>query len=477
MADASSKSQELAAIVREIRDRVRQQYPEGEAKGIGVPLPDLLPILHARDAAEAKVAAIGSVNPRAGGPINSLIQLFKRQVARSLQWFVRDQVTFNRAVLTTLEAVLESMNEINRTFVALGQRNDELRQEFRREAEILKAEASEIKDMRVHWLRWREEWEKKLYQNEIHFLRGVADTQAAFDHKLLHTDAAYRDLAKRQHGEFLVSLNEGLADLEQRFWHDLEKVRLEYERVIHNELRVVRQKAAAVGVIAARGAAPASVTPNVQSTPAFDYTRFADRFRGTEERVRQTQQVYVPYFSGRSNVLDIGCGRGEFLETMREAGVSALGIDLDAESVNLCRSRGLKAEVADLFQFLADAPDAHFDGIFASQVVEHIPVDQVPAMIALCSAKLQRGGLLILETPNPECLAIFATHFYLDPTHVRPLPPSLLVFYFEESGLGAIEIKRLSPAIETMPSLAELPAEFREAFFGSLDYAIVGRKL
>ena len=84
---------------------------------------------------------------------------------------------------------------------------------------------------------------------------------------------------------------------------------------------------------------------------------------------------------------------------------------------------------------------------------------------------------LILETPNPECLAIFATHFYIDPTHQRPIPPSLLVFYFEEYGFGGIEVTRLSPAADDFPALRDLPEPVREQFFGGLDYAIVGRKL
>ncbi|PYT26076.1 MAG: hypothetical protein DMG58_23155 [Acidobacteria bacterium] len=98
-------------------------------------------------------------------------------------------------------------------------------------------------------------------------------------------------------------------------------------------------------------------------------------------------------------------------------------------------------------------------------------------MIRLAAQKLGRGGLIAIETPNPECLAIFATHFYLDPTHVRPIPYALLSFYMEENGIGHIEMHPRSPAIESMPALASLPDDFRNAFFGGLDYAIIGRKL
>ena len=220
---------------------------------------------------------------------------------------------------------------------------------------------------------------------------------------------------------------------------------------------------------AADGASPASVS--------FDYGRFAERFRGPEEYVQSGQRFYLPYFSGCQNVLDIGCGRGEFLQMMRAEGVPAKGIDLSQESVAICRSKGLEAEAADLFVYLADLPEASLDGIFCAQVVEHLAPARLPEMIRLCASRLARNGVIALETPNPECLAIFATHFYLDPTHQRPVPHPLLAFYLEEFGIGRIEVKKLSPAAESMPSLASLPEDFREAFFGGLDYAILGRKL
>jgi SAM-dependent methyltransferase len=174
-------------------------------------------------------------------------------------------------------------------------------------------------------------------------------------------------------------------------------------------------------------------------------------------------------------VLDVGCGRGEFLELMREAGANARGIDSSEEQIAICREKGLNAETADIFAYLAGLPEGSLDGIFCAQVVEHFPPDRIPEFVRLAASRLARNGLLAIETPNPECLAIFATHFYLDPTHTRPVPSPLLRFYMEEFGLGDIEILHLSPAAETMPSLETLPAEFREAFFGGLDYAILGR--
>ena len=424
------ESAELIAILREVREKVEARHPQGMVGDL--PLPDLTTLLHARDAALGKVASIGIVNPRAGGPVNAVIQVWKRLVARVLDWHVREQVVFNRKIVECIDAAIETLNENNRTLVELAR----------------------------HWLQVRQRLENKVEQSEIQFLRSVAELQAAFRHTL-----------RTQHGEFTAALQKAA-----------EKMRLDSDRLIHSELRLIRQRSA-VGQVgqSERTASGLSDLPSPagrpETRPTFDYGRFSERFRGDEEYVKRGQQIYLPDFTGRANVLDIGSGRGEFLEMMREAGVPARGIDLSAESVALCRQKGLTAEVADLFAYLAQQPEASFDGIFCSQVVEHLPPERLPEMIKLAASRLAPGGVIAIETPNPECLAIFATHFYLDPTHTRTIPHPLLMFYLEEYGVGGIEVRRLSQAVETMPSLAGLPAGFREAFFGGLDYAVVGRKL
>ena len=193
--------------------------------------------------------------------------------------------------------------------------------------------------------------------------------------------------------------------------------------------------------------------------------------------MRRNHKVYLPYFQGKQHVLDVGCGRGEFLDILREHGIPAKGIELSEEDVAYCREKVLDVERADLFTYLSSLPESALDGIFSSQVVEHIDPARLPEMIRLCASRLQSGGLLVLETPNPECLAIFASHFYLDPTHKRPVPSGLLQFYMEECGMGSIQVQRLSPAVDSFPEIRELPREFAARFFGGLDYAIFGRKL
>ncbi len=596
--NGDAKLAELAAIVQAVKDRVRARYPQhapaAEADhtfpAVHVALADLLPVLHARDAAQARVAAIGSVNPRAGGLVNSLIQLVKRTVARAFGWFVRDQVTFNRESVLAVEAILEALNDHNRALASLAaQVNDQAKsrdaalrshgdsiklyleeqlaarthelldtiaarsreldhklemrasslaaktdllsvqlsaqidarameirmqteplgpklaaaevalskqiearaqdlsqqidtrvyelgasfQPVLEQLEPLKAEIQELKDIRKHWIEWRAGWEHKLATNEVQFLRSTADLQAAFQYRVNQLDATFQDKVKGQHADYLGALDRANLDIQKRLWADLEKIRGDYERLIHTELRLIRLRAPA--------SAPAAVTVIAEAAPTYkldmDYSRFAERFRGSEAYVLGNLEFYKPYFHGLEQVLDIGCGRGEFLGVLQELGVGGHGIDLSEESVAQCRAKGLSAETADLFVYLDNKPDAEYDGIFSSQVVEHIDPNRLPEMIRLCGAKLRRGGVLAIETPNPECLAIFATHFYLDPTHTRPVPHPLLAFYMEEAGLGQIEVHKLSPAMDSMPELGDLPENFRKKFFGGLDYAIIARKL
>jgi 2-polyprenyl-3-methyl-5-hydroxy-6-metoxy-1,4-benzoquinol methylase len=458
------ESAELIALLHEVRDRVRARNPETAAGGVEIALPDLMPLAHARDAALGKVAAIGTVNPRSGGVVNSLVQAWKRLVARVLDWHVREQVEFNRKSVACIDTALEAMNDFNRALVALGSR-----------LAAQEKVAEELKDIRNHWAEWRFEWEHKLAQNEIQFLRSVADLQGGFQHRTTLMDANYRDAMRGQHAEFTGALERFSLDIQKRLWEDLERIRLDYERLIYSELKTIRQRAAVSGVSVSD--APRAEAGGVTPSLGFDYGRFAERFRGTEEYVKEGQQLYLPYFRDCRDVLDIGCGRGEFLEMMRGAGVSAKGIDLDAASVATCRHKGLDAEVADLFVYLENLAEASLDGIFCSQVVEHLPPERLPEMVRLCASRLQRNGVIAIETPNPECLAIFATHFYLDPTHQRPVPHPLLAFYLEEFGVGNIEVRKVSPAADSMPSVRSLPEDFREAFFGGLDYAILGKKL
>jgi O-antigen chain-terminating methyltransferase len=488
------KAEEIAAVIREIQERVRSRYPQG-ADDPPIAFADLLPVVHARDAAEGKVAAIGRVNPRPGGLANNTIQRVKRLIARALDWHVRDQIDFNRAVVQCVQATLDALNENNRALastlswvkeqrqILTGQvetsrqimtsQVETWRQIMEGKAEQLEGETRELRDIRQHWYTWREALEERTNRSEIYMLRTISELQASFQHRLTQTVELMDDKVKTQHADYLGALDRATLDIQQRLWKDLDYIRIEYEKLIYNELKTVRQRLMAV----ASNGPHELATRHSSLANSIDWLRFAERFRGAEERVRAMQSLYTEKFAGARNVLDIGCGRGEFLEAAREAAIGARGIDLNEESVALCRSKGLEAEVADLFAYLPALADSSLGGVYCAQVIEHIAPERLPDMIRLLSAKVAAGGLVAFETPNPECLAIFASHFYIDPTHTRPVPSSLLAFYLEEAGFGHIEVRQLEPAVESWPELSELAQAFRERFFGGLDYALFARKL
>jgi len=457
---------ELTAAIRAVRERVRARHPEGSLGLNGVAAPDLTPLLHARDAAEAKVAAIGTVNPRPRGLKNSIIQFFKKAVARALDWHVREQIEFNRGAIQCVQATLDALADNSRALAALVAQHNAFRQEMQAWA----AEAQELKDIRRHWAEWRVGFEERRSASEIHMLRTISELQGAYQHRVTLQEQNFRETARQMHHEFTGALDRNTLDVQKRLWVDLEEIRCQYEKLIHNELKVIRQKAVATG------SSPAAPSPAV--TPIhIDWLRFAENFRGPEEAIRDRQRHYVLRFAGSAPVLDLGCGRGEFLEAARDAGLAAHGIDQSEECVALCRAKGLHAEQADLFAYLDTLADLSLGGIYCSQVVEHIDPHRLPDLVALMAKKLRAGALAVIETPNPECLAIFATHFFIDPTHTRPVPARLLGFYMEEAGFGRIEVEHLSPAVDSMPALAELPPAVREQFFGGLDYVIFGRRL
>ena len=224
------ETDELTAILQEVRDRVRARHPAAHPPGGA--LPDLMPLLHARDAAEAKVAAIGTVNPRAGGPLNWLAQQVKKAIARALDWHVREQVEFNRNVMACVQATLEALEETRRTLAAHGPSEC--------------GRGQELKDIRTHWVDWRQEWEHKLVVNETKLLRGLAELNAAFQHRAGLMESYFRDQIKLQHADFEGALDRYGVDIQKRLWADLERIRKDYDHLIHSELRLIRQRFAAI---------------------------------------------------------------------------------------------------------------------------------------------------------------------------------------------------------------------------------------
>jgi O-antigen chain-terminating methyltransferase len=156
-------------------------------------------------------------------------------------------------------------------------------------------------------------------------------------------------------------------------------------------------------------------------------------------------------------VLDLGCGRGEFLGLLVEAGLDSYGIDESPELVEACRAAGYTAFRDDALTHLAGLPDRHLGGIFASHLIEHLTGAELWTLLRLAAAKIRPGGSLVFESPNPRVLGVTATTFWLDPTHQHPVHPDTAQFLLEQSGFTRIEVRYQTPfpVEEQLPRFAE----------------------
>lgn len=220
---------------------------------------------------------------------------------------------------------------------------------------------------------------------------------------------------------------------------------------------------------------------------SIDYFDFENHFRGSQKSIREKQEIYIPYFKDKKNVLDLGCGRGEFLELLQEYGIQAKGVELYDDYVNYCMLHELNVVKQDAVEYLDSIQST--DGIFAGQVIEHMKIDEIIRLCKLAYEKLETGSYMILETPNPTCLATFTNAFYIDPSHNKPVHPLTIQYIVEKAGFQQVEIlytdKSRSPIVIPKiesKDIANLD-EFNQAMqkvsnmlFGSQDYAVIARK-
>ncbi len=224
------------------------------------------------------------------------------------------------------------------------------------------------------------------------------------------------------------------------------------------------------------------------------YVELERRYRGTEEEIFERISIYLPHLKDRGEVLDLGCGRGEALELLREHGIAARGIDSSAEMVARCREKGLDVEKADLFGYLKSVEESSLGGVVSFHVIEHLPADSLDRLVRLAWRALKSSGVLILETPSPLSVVMAARNFWIDPTHQRPVHPASLEVTFREAGFEPVHRLDLHPFPDDqrLPEidLSRLAADQRDLadqvnrlrdllddlLFGARDFGMVGVK-
>ena len=248
--------------------------------------------------------------------------------------------------------------------------------------------------------------------------------------------------------------------------------------------------------------ADASAHTNASTTiDSYKYVGFEDQFRGSPEQIRARLEAYLPYFEGASDVLDVGCGRGEFLDLLREHDIGGRGLDLNHEMVEVCRTRGLTADEGDALGYLEGLPDQSLGGLLASQVVEHLEPGYLMQMLDAAYHKLRPGSKIILETINPACWYAFFESYIRDVTHVRPLHPDTLKYLMLSSGFQKVDVLYSAPfpedsKLQAVPTPAvaadgeptadigavistvnENASKLNKLLFTHMDYAAIGERL
>jgi len=219
---------------------------------------------------------------------------------------------------------------------------------------------------------------------------------------------------------------------------------------------------------------------DVQDKNESFYRAFEDRFRGTREAIKSRLMVYLPFIEPLKEIydncgaIDLGCGRGEWLELVTEAGMIAHGVDLDDSMLEACRERGLSVENRDAVSFLKSLPDKSQAVISGFHVIEHMATADLQNLIQEAFRVLKPAGMLILETPNPESIVVSSTYFHLDPSHKKPIPPQLLAFMTEYYGFYRNKILRLHEPDNPLEN--NLPNLFHVLYEVSLDYSVVTQK-
>jgi SAM-dependent methyltransferase len=255
--------------------------------------------------------------------------------------------------------------------------------------------------------------------------------------------------------------------------------------VLSEEVRAVRS------ALAADAPAPTTAASAARAADDAHYVAFENRFRGDREELRERLAGYVDLFAGLAPVVDLGCGRGEFLELLRERGVAARGVEGNAQAVATCRAKGLDVSEGDLVDFLREQPAASLGGVFAAQVAEHLTPAVLQAAIAEAHRALRPGGLLALETVNPRSVVGFLEVYLRDLTHRTPLHPDTLSFLAAAQGFTDVRVEMRSPVdpagrLQAVPPdglppravdvLNENAARLNALLYGPQEYVLIARR-
>ena len=280
----------------------------------------------------------------------------------------------------------------------------------------------------------------------------------------------------------LINANE---ELQQQF-NTLEK-----------KIKVVRLRQDELAWLEGSASGSKSTTVNPDIKPVLDgksnlfadnhdldvfYSNFEDKFRGSESFIVNRLHEYLPYFNKLKKdlkilpILDIGSGRGEMLQVLKKANFKAIGLDINYDMVKRSQKKGLTAIQGDAITHLQNTKSQSYSAITGFHIVEHIPFEQLITLFKQAHRSLAEDGFVLFETPNPENIIVATADFYMDPSHLKPIPPDLLAYALESCGFRDVKILRLHPVDTKEEQTNGVPEEIAGRFYGPRDYAVLGYK-
>ena len=527
------QSAEAARILARLRQEIDRAGSPAGSPGVGttpptltlscldVPVGDLAPLRAEVETALSGTRDVGQINPRPPGLHNRVIQFAKKVMRRSLSWYTRPIHVFQGAVIRALQQIVallqgqqEQAGHVARDLAVVAdhvaranQASAVTREQLTHQITVTQTEVLEHvskvsdaisreverarTDLGQKMNQINDELSGRLIRAENVVQEQISRTNGELSDRIAGmTDqiAGIRDSSLQQVGQFKSILDGFRAQLDNERKDLLAIIRQQRlrERDIRRFIDVVERG------VTSQPASPPRPTPpmfasEIKHQDQFDYFVFEEKYRGDEALVRSRQQEYLHYFRGRENVIDIGCGRGEFLELLRDNGITARGVELGNDQFLLCREKGLDVVHEDLFVFLESLPDGSIGGLFSAQVIEHLTASDQLRYVALAYRKSKPGSPVIFETINAECVFAIMRSFFLDPTHVRPVHPETLKFAMESVSFRDVELKFMSPVTDrqipplNIPGCADEVEKFNSAIrqlndliYGYQDYAAIG---
>lgn len=443
---------------------------------------------------------VGSLDQAVGSLHQTVASLDQR--IGSLEQTVASQDERIRSLDKTIASLDQRVGSLDQAQAFFVQDNRLQEEENRRQKETLAARIGQLDDAlaaaRETHFSFREEEER----HREAAAAGWKQIETAVDqYQLIH--ASYRERESLQRSEFLARLAQidaALAatrqtkaafeeELRQDFKAEAKEIRKQVHEARTHLLQQELRLKMLVGELRKRAVAPTDVAAVVDELAHINDRLFVDHaasFRGARADIKKRLAVYLPYVQEafaaamKSPALDLGCGRGEWMELLGEAGIPAKGIDLNRDLISACREMGLDVMEGEVSQFLQKLPNESCSIVTAFHILEHIPFPNVVELIDQAVRILKPGGIAIFETPNPKNLFVSSNNFYLDPTHRNPIPSEFLAFLVEARGLCDPKVIPLSP----YPDYLHLPESdcpavrfINEHFFGPQDYGVVTRKI